>query len=97
MLRITKFNKIKYIKFFTKKEMPEGYKGSEIESFILIPGVTNYNHILTYGSILHFDSSDDYIAIEFESDGDLERFLVQLMRDIKLNQITNLSVDLDKK
>jgi hypothetical protein len=97
MLRITKSNKIKNIKLFTKQEVPEGYKGTDIDSLILIPGVTNYNHIFTEKNWLYFDSNNDYIAVEFESESEVERYMTQLMREIKLNQITNLNIDLDKK
>jgi hypothetical protein len=97
MLRITKSNKIKNIKLFTKQEVSEGTNGTEIDSFILIPGITNYNHIFIQKNWLCFDSNNDYIAVEFDSESELERYIIQLMREIKLNQITNLNIDLDKK
>ena len=97
MLRVSKTSGIASIKIYTKEEMDPGYNGGEIDSFIIIPGVTNYKHIYTTGKYLIFDSSDNYIGVEFNSIADLERYFVQLMRDIKLNQITNISVDVDTK
>ncbi len=94
MLRISKnTNKIVSIQMSTKQEVPEGYTPPEIDSFVIIPGVTHYNNIYTKGNWLVFDSQDSYIGVQFSNEGDLERFFVQLMRDIKLNQITNVSID----
>jgi hypothetical protein len=94
MLRISKnTNKIVSIQMSTKQEVPEGYTPPEIDSFVIIPGVTTYNNIYTKGNWLVFDSQDSYIGVQFSNESDLERFFVQLMRDIKLNQITNISID----
>ena len=88
MLRISKnMGKISSIK-----------KGDfEIDSFVIIPGVTQYQHIYTKGNWIVFDGKSSYIGVEFTSDIDLERFFVQLLREIKLNQITNVNVDIDTK
>jgi hypothetical protein len=94
MLRISKnTNKIVSIQMSTKQEVPEGYTPPEIDSFVIIPGVTQYNNIYTKGNWLVFDSHDSYIGVQFSDEVDLERFFIQLMRDIKLNQITNVSID----
>jgi len=99
MLRVSKnTNKIVSIHISTKEQVPENYIGSaiastEIDSFVIIPGVTSYNHIYSRKNILIFDGGDTYIYVIFSSEGDLERFFTQLMRDIKLNQITNVSVE----
>ena len=94
MLRISKdTNRIVSIKWFTKEEVETGYNGNEIDSIAIIPGVTQYQHIYTKGNWIVFDSRTSYVGVEFNSESDLERFFVQLMRDIKLNQITNVSVD----
>lgn len=98
MLRITKdTSKVVSLKWFTKEEMEVGYKGSDIDSFLIIPGVTQYQHIYSSGKFLCFDSRNSYIAVEFSSEVDLERYFIQLMREIKLNQITNVNVDIDAK
>ena len=98
MLRITnKTPKIVSIKWFTKEEMDSGYNGTDIDSFVIIPGVTNYQHIYSSKNYLCFDSKTSYIAVEFTSEPDLERYFIQLMREIKLNQITNVNVDVDTK
>jgi hypothetical protein len=94
MLRISKnTNKIVSIQMSTKQEVPESYTPPEIDSFVIIPGVTTYNNIYTKDNWLVFDSHDSYIGVQFSNVADLERFFIQLMRDIKLNQITNISVD----
>jgi hypothetical protein len=98
MLRITKTTpKVVSIKWFTKEEVDSGYKGSEIDSITIISGVTQYQHIYSSSNFLILDSKDSYIAVEFTSEADLERYFVQLMREIKLNQITHVNVDVDKK
>jgi hypothetical protein len=63
-----------------------------IDSFVIIPGVTTYKTIYTNENWLFF-SQEDYkqsIVIEFTTEGELDRFFTMLMRDIKLNQITNI-------
>jgi hypothetical protein len=98
MLRISKnTNRIFSIKWYTKEELDSNYNGNELDSFVIIPGVTQYQHIYTKEKWIVFDSSSSYISVEFSSVADLERFFVQLMRDIKLNQITNINVDVDSK
>lgn len=98
MLRITRMTpKVVSIKWFTKEETEPGYEGNEIDSFVIIPGVTQYQHIYSSGRYICFDSRNSYIGIEFNSESDLERYFVQLMREIKINQITNVNVDVDAK
>jgi len=97
MLRIsTNTNKIVSIKWFTKDTVESSYDGNPIDSFVIIPGVTQYQHIYSTKNWICFDSKSSYIGVEFSSESDLERFFVQLMRDIKLNQITNVTVDTKK-
>ena len=94
MLRVSKnTNKIVSIHISSKEDVPENYTPPEIDSFVIIPGVTSYNHIYSRKNILIFDGGDTYIYVIFSSEGDLERFFTKLMRDIKLNQITNVSVE----
>ena len=98
MLRITKITpKVVDIKWFTKEEMDINYEGTEIDSFVIIPGVTQYQHIYSTKNWLVFDSEKSYIGVQFSSEADLERYFAQLMREIKLNQITNVNVDVDTK
>lgn len=97
MLRVSKSNnKIVSIVLGSKQEVPEGYTPSEIDSFVIIPGVTNYSHIYSVKNWLLFDSNDSYISIQFATEADLERFFTQLLREIKINQITNVNVDTKK-
>lgn len=94
MLKISKnTNKIVSIRIGSNTEEPENHKLPEIDSFIIIPGVTIYNHIYSKVNWLIFHGRDSYIYVEFLSETDLERFFNQLMRDIKLNQIINVSVE----
>lgn len=98
MLRITKTTpKVVSIKWYTKEEVESNYDGNVIDSFVIIPGVTNYQHIYSSKNYLCFDSKTSYIAVEFLSEADLERYFLQMMREIKLNQITNVNVDVDTK
>jgi hypothetical protein len=98
MLRITKTTpKVVSIRWCTKEETEPGYSGADLDSFVIIPGVTNYQHIYSSKNYLCFDSKTSYIAVEFTSEDDLERYFIQLMREIKLNQITNVNVDVDTK
>lgn len=61
----------------------------DIDSIIIIPGVSSYENIYTKQNLLYF-SNNDYnksIAIEFISEGDLDRFFAQMIRENKINQI----------
>jgi len=69
----------------------------QVDSFVIIPDVTHYQHIYTANNYICFDSEKSYIAVEFGSESDLERYFIQLLREIKLNQITNINFDVDKK
>jgi len=83
MLRITKnMGKISSMK---RGDFP-------IDSFIIIPGVTEYKNIYTNGNYLFFDQGEhkQSITIEFVSEGELDRFFTMLMREIKLNQLINV-------
>jgi hypothetical protein len=104
MIRITKNSgKINCIKILTKQEMEvhvfiltlndPGYNGVDIDSFLIVPGVTQYKHIYSSNEYLIFDSNDNYIYVEFASVADLERYFSQLMREIKLNQILDINID----
>lgn len=93
MLRISKgTNRIVSV-VIGVKDAPDEYEPVAIDSFVIIPGVTQYDHIYSKGKWLVFDSVNSYLSVEFSNEGDLERFFVQLMRDIKINQITNVSVE----
>jgi hypothetical protein len=98
MIRISKTTqKVSDLRWFTKEEIDMNYKGTEIDSFVIIPGVTQYQHIYSSKNWLIFDSKTSYIGVQFTSEADLERYFIQIMREIKLNQITNVNVDVDTK
>ena len=90
-MRITKnTNKIVSIQLCTKEVVDPSYKNPELDSFVIIPGVTQYNHIYSTGNWLVFDSHDSYIVVQFSNESDLDRFFTMLMREIKLNQLINV-------
>jgi hypothetical protein len=69
MLRISKnTNKVVSIIVSTKEEAPEGYRPPDIDSFVIIPGVTQYNHIYSKGNWIIFDGHYTYIGVEFSSE-----------------------------
>lgn len=90
MLRITK-------NMARIQSMKAGQK--EIDSFVLIPGITTYQGITSQEKTLWFLSSDHLhtISIEFVNEGELDRFFIHLMREVKLNQITNPTIDTKTK
>ena len=90
MLRVTK-NTVK-ITSIKRGDFP-------IDSFVIIPGVTEYKNIYSQINQLIFDQGDykQSIYVEFVSEGELDRFFTMLMREIKINQITNVSVDTKTK
>ena len=64
----------------------------EIDSFVIIPSVTQYKNIYTNLNLLFFDQGDykQSIVVEFVNEGELDRFFTVLMREIKLNQLINV-------
>jgi len=63
----------------------------DVTSFIIIPGVTIYNSIYQVDNNLIFsEQSGGLLVVVFATESDLDRFFVQLMRDIKINQIVNV-------
>lgn len=80
MLRITKNSgRIESIK----------RNNQDIDSFVIIPGITIYSSIFSKGKVLWFASLDasSTITLYFTTESDLERFFTTLLRDIKINQI----------
>lgn len=94
MLRITKnMGRINNI-IRTKSD---GMLSNEIDSFIIIPGVTTYTSIYSVGNRLNFvELTGGVIEMEFTTDGDLERFFSKLMREVKLNQLLYINIDKGK-
>ena len=93
MLRITKnMGRITNI----VRTKPDGFE-ILIDSFVIIPGVTNYSGIYSREKILVFvELTGSVVEIEFVTEGDLERFFSQLMREVKLNQILDINIDKGK-
>jgi len=69
---------------------------SEVSSVFLIPGVTNYTNVFTYGNMLCFsnEKAEESANILFANEADLERFAMQLMKDMKgTNAPINVNVE----
>jgi len=75
MIRISKGNKVQKIMI----------GNSEVSSVFIIPGVTNYTNVFTYGNIfcLSNEKAEESANIFFDNESDLERFAMQLMKDMK--------------
>ncbi len=95
MIRISKSSTILLISLYHRIN-GEYSDGGEIDSIIIIPGVTNYKTVYTSNKYLIFDSGDTYISVEFDSEISLERFFTQLLRDIKLNNILDIKLNNEK-
>ena len=62
----------------------------DVDTFLIIPGVTTYKNIYSVSNKLFFENGESYIQVTFNRDSDIERFYTYLMRDLKLNQILNI-------
>ena len=88
MIRISSnTNKVVSIKRYYK----ENDDSVDVDSFLIIPGVTIYNSIYQRSNTLVFvERTGNSLIIEFISEGDVERFFIQLMRDNKISQLINV-------
>jgi len=94
MLRITK-NMGRITNIIRTKS--DGMLSNEIDSFIIIPGVTTYTGIYSMGNRLNFvELTGGVIEMEFATEGDLERFFSKLLREVKLNQLLDINIDKGK-
>ena len=75
MIRISKGNKVQKIMI----------GNSEVSSVFIIPGVTNYTNVFTYGNALCLsnEKQEESANIIFANESELERFIMQLMKDMK--------------
>ena len=86
MIRISKGNKVQKIMI----------GNSEVSSVFIIPGVTNYTNVFTYGNIfcLSNEKQEESANIFFENESDLERFAIQFVKDMKnINVPINVNVE----
>lgn len=86
MIRINKGNKVQKIMI----------GNSEVSSVFIIPGVTNYTNVFTYGNIfcLSNDKQEESANIFFENESDLERFAMQFIKEMKgINAPINVNVE----
>ena len=86
MIRISQGNKVQKIMI----------GNSEVSSVFIIPGVTNYTNVFTYGNIfcLSNDKQEESANIFFANEVDLERFAIQFVKDMKnLNAPINVNVE----
>jgi hypothetical protein len=88
MIRISKGNKVQKIMI----------GNSEVSSVFIIPGVTNYTNVFTYGNIfcLSNDKQEESANIFFENESDLERFAMQFIKDMK-NTSSPINVNVETK
>jgi hypothetical protein len=89
MIRIIKGNKVSKIMI----------GNSEVSSVFIIPGVTNYTNVFTYGNIfcLSNDKQEESANIFFENESDLERFVMQFMKDMKGINNSPINVNVEQK
>lgn len=64
------------------------YSSREIDNLFIIPGVTYYKYIYSVDNFL-FLENENKIEVKFNTAADLEKFFLQLMRDIKIDKIIN--------
>lgn len=85
MIRISKGNKVQKIMIGS----------AEVSSVFIIPGVTNYTNVFTYGNLLCLsnDKQEESANIYFANESDLERFVFQLMSDMKVASPINVNVE----
>jgi hypothetical protein len=88
MIRISKGNKVQKIMI----------GNSEVSSVFIIPGVTNYTNVFTYGNIfcLSNDKQEESANIFFANEVDLERFAIQFVKDMK-NISAPINVNVEQK
>ena len=88
MIRISKGNKVQKIMI----------GNSEVSSVFVIPGVTNYTNVFTYGNIfcLSNEKQEESANIFFANEVDLERFAVQFIKDMK-NISSPINVNVEQK
>jgi hypothetical protein len=88
MIRISKGNKVQKIMI----------GNSEVSSVFVIPGVTNYTNVFTYGNIfcLSNDKQEESANIFFANETDLERFVIQFVNDMK-NTSSPINVNVETK
>ena len=88
MIRINKGNKVQKIMI----------GNSEVSSVFVIPGVTNYTNVFTYGNIfcLSNEKQEESANIFFANETDLERFVIQFVNDMK-NTSAPINVNVETK
>ena len=88
MIRISKANKVQKIMI----------GNSEVSSVFVIPGITNYTNVFTYGNIfcLSNEKQEESANIFFANESDLERFAAQFIKDMK-NISSPINVNVDTK
>jgi hypothetical protein len=91
MIRISKTTQ--NVESITLCEKNDSKNSIKIDSFVIMPGVTTYNNIYSIEKNLFFDGIYSYVVIEFNNESNLDRFFIQLLREIKLNQVTNVNID----
>ncbi len=84
MFRISKISH-NIISILIKYDVGEG----SVDSLFIIPGVTYYKNIYSIKNYLVLENDNSSVSVEFKTEADLEKFFIQLMRDIKIDKIVN--------
>ena len=80
----------------THKILKIAIGNSDVSSIFVIPGVTNYTNVFTYGNALCLSNEkvEESAHIIFASESDLERFAVIFAKDMKnISSPINVSVE----
>lgn len=80
----------------THKILKIAIGNSDVSSIFVIPGVTNYTNVFTYGNVLCLsnEKAEESAHIIFTSESDLERFAAIFVKDMKnISSPINVSVE----
>lgn len=64
---------------------------NQVDDFIIIPGVTMYEHIYVTGNTMVFinDKNRNNAFVEFNNRTEIDKFFIQFSRDLKLISLLN--------
>lgn len=62
---------------------------NQVDDFIIIPGVTEYEHIYVTGNTMVFINDRNNAVVEFNNRTEIDKFFIQFSRDLKLINLLN--------
>lgn len=62
---------------------------NQVDDFIIIPGVTEYEHIYVTGNTMVFINDRNNAVVEFHNRTEIDKFFIQFSRDLKLISLLN--------